>query len=114
MILGEVCTRRCSFCDVAHGRPRPPDASEPVNLGSTVAVVCDGAKTGCALKVGGLIGQGVNSALLALNGCAIKPTDGIVNLLAENTMREMGELSSNGLSSMDPTILGIMLAKRAG
>ena len=37
MILGEVCTRRCSFCDVAHGRPRPPDASEPVNLGSTVA-----------------------------------------------------------------------------
>ena len=37
MILGEVCTRRCSFCDVAHGRPRPPDASEPVNLGNTVA-----------------------------------------------------------------------------
>ena len=84
------------------------------HLGSTVAVVCDGAKTGCALKVGGLIGQGVNSALLALNGCAIKPTDGIVNRLAENTMREMGELSSKGLSSMDPTILGIMLAKRAG
>ncbi|HEY4582061.1 MAG TPA: lipoyl synthase, partial [Lysobacter sp.] len=26
MILGEVCTRRCSFCDVAHGRPKPPDA----------------------------------------------------------------------------------------
>jgi len=25
MILGEVCTRRCSFCDVAHGRPLPPD-----------------------------------------------------------------------------------------
>ena len=37
MILGEVCTRRCSFCDVAHGRPRPPDASEPVHLGNTVA-----------------------------------------------------------------------------
>ena len=37
MILGEVCTRRCSFCDVAHGRPKPPDASEPANLGNTVA-----------------------------------------------------------------------------
>src|SRR5690606_7137716 len=37
MILGEVCTRRCSFCDVAHGRPKPLDASEPVNLGNTVA-----------------------------------------------------------------------------
>jgi lipoic acid synthetase len=37
MILGEVCTRRCSFCDVAHGRPKPPDASEPLTLARTVA-----------------------------------------------------------------------------
>ncbi|MGY1408484.1 lipoyl synthase [Luteimonas sp. A611] len=36
MILGEVCTRRCSFCDVAHGRPKPPDASEPLNLANTI------------------------------------------------------------------------------
>ena len=37
MILGEVCTRRCSFCDVAHGRPKPLDADEPRRLASTVA-----------------------------------------------------------------------------
>ena len=37
MILGEVCTRRCSFCDVAHGRPKPPDAAEPLSLATTVA-----------------------------------------------------------------------------
>jgi lipoic acid synthetase len=37
MVLGEVCTRRCSFCDVAHGRPKPPDADEPMNLARTVA-----------------------------------------------------------------------------
>ncbi|HEY0335266.1 MAG TPA: lipoyl synthase [Stenotrophomonas sp.] len=37
MILGEVCTRRCSFCDVAHGRPKPPDKSEPLSLATTVA-----------------------------------------------------------------------------
>jgi len=36
MILGEVCTRRCSFCDVAHGRPLPPDAGEPAQLAGTV------------------------------------------------------------------------------
>jgi lipoic acid synthetase len=36
MILGEVCTRRCSFCDVAHGRPLPPDANEPVQLARSV------------------------------------------------------------------------------
>jgi lipoic acid synthetase len=36
MILGEVCTRRCSFCDVAHGRPLPPDENEPAQLAKTV------------------------------------------------------------------------------
>ena len=37
MILGDVCTRRCSFCDVAHGRPKPPDPSEPLSLANTIA-----------------------------------------------------------------------------
>lgn len=37
MVLGEVCTRRCSFCDVAHGRPKPPDTSEPLALADTIA-----------------------------------------------------------------------------
>jgi lipoic acid synthetase len=32
-----VCTRRCSFCDVAHGRPKPPDLAEPLNLATTIA-----------------------------------------------------------------------------
>lgn len=37
MILGDICTRRCSFCDVAHGRPKPPDAGEPAKLARTIA-----------------------------------------------------------------------------
>lgn len=36
MVLGEICTRRCSFCDVAHGRPRAPDVNEPAQLARTV------------------------------------------------------------------------------
>ena len=36
MILGEVCTRRCSFCDVAHGRPLAPDPLEPAKLAGTI------------------------------------------------------------------------------
>jgi lipoyl synthase len=39
MILGDLCTRRCPFCDVAHGRPLPPDADEPVNLARTIAAL---------------------------------------------------------------------------
>jgi lipoic acid synthetase len=39
MILGDVCTRRCPFCDVAHGRPLPPDAEEPAHLAETIALL---------------------------------------------------------------------------
>src|SRR3990167_4159236 len=37
MIMGDKCTRRCSFCDVAHGRPDPLDQNEPAHLASTIA-----------------------------------------------------------------------------
>lgn len=36
MIMGDICTRRCPFCDVAHGRPNPLDTEEPVNLAETI------------------------------------------------------------------------------
>lgn len=36
MIMGDVCTRRCPFCDVAHGRPLPLNANEPAELAETV------------------------------------------------------------------------------
>lgn len=37
MIMGDKCTRRCSFCDVAHGRPDPLDPNEPIHLATTIA-----------------------------------------------------------------------------
>ncbi|KKA46291.1 MULTISPECIES: lipoyl synthase [unclassified Salinivibrio] len=36
MILGAICTRRCPFCDVAHGRPVAPDSEEPKHLAQTI------------------------------------------------------------------------------
>ena len=37
MIMGDLCTRRCPFCDVAHGKPQPLDNEEPQNLARTIA-----------------------------------------------------------------------------
>ncbi len=37
MILGDICTRRCPFCDVGHGKPLPPDPEEPASLAESVA-----------------------------------------------------------------------------
>ena len=39
MIMGDICTRRCPFCDVAHGRPGTLDAEEPANLAKTIAAM---------------------------------------------------------------------------
>jgi lipoyl synthase len=39
MIMGDICTRRCPFCDVGHGRPLALDADEPVNLARTIAAL---------------------------------------------------------------------------
>jgi len=39
MIMGDICTRRCPFCDVGHGRPLALDADEPRNLATTVAAL---------------------------------------------------------------------------
>ncbi len=39
MIMGDLCTRRCPFCDVGHGRPLPLDRDEPSNLARTIAAL---------------------------------------------------------------------------
>jgi len=39
MILGDTCTRRCPFCDVAHGKPLPPDMDEPENLARSIGLL---------------------------------------------------------------------------
>lgn len=39
MIMGDKCTRRCTFCDVAHGRPDPLDVNEPLNLANSLKIM---------------------------------------------------------------------------
>ncbi len=39
MIMGDICTRRCPFCDVGHGRPNPLDPNEPQHLAESVAAM---------------------------------------------------------------------------
>lgn len=39
MIMGDICTRRCPFCDVAHGKPKPLDLDEPGNLANAIALM---------------------------------------------------------------------------
>jgi len=75
-------------------------------------VICDGAKAGCALKLATAAGTAVQSALFALQGVNVQPTDGIVGLSPEQTMKNVGMLSTEGMIETDRTILKIMLEKQ--
>ena len=75
-------------------------------------VICDGAKAGCALKLNTAAGAAVQAALFSLQGVNVKDTDGIIGASTEKTIRNMGELSHDGMIETDKTILRIMLGKQ--
>jgi L-cysteine desulfidase len=75
-------------------------------------VICDGAKAGCSLKLSTAAGTAVQAALFSLQGVEVQPTDGIVGTSPEQTMQNIGTLSTQGMIETDRTILKIMLEKR--
>lgn len=79
--------------------------------GSITGMVCDGAKEGCALKVASGVSCAVQSAVLALDGVCVQPTDGIIDCDIENTIRNLGVLGFSGMRQTDRLILDIMVRK---
>ncbi len=75
-------------------------------------VICDGAKAGCALKLVTAAGTAVQAALFSLQGVVVEATDGIICDSPEQTMQNVGILSTQGMIETDRTILKIMLDKK--
>jgi L-cysteine desulfidase len=75
-------------------------------------VICDGAKAGCALKLATAAGTAVQAALFSLQGVNVLSTDGIIGHSPEQTMQNIGTLSTQGMIETDRTILKIMLEKQ--
>jgi len=74
-------------------------------------IICDGAKCGCALKLATAAGTAVQAALFAIHGVNVHATDGIIGSSPEQTMQNIGTLSTQGMIDTDRTILKIMLEK---
>jgi len=88
-------------------------ASAINNLTEDLAgVICDGAKAGCAFKLATAAGTAVQASLFALQGITVQATDGIIGASLEQTTRNIGELSTQGMIETDRTILRIMLQKQ--
>lgn len=73
-------------------------------------VICDGAKPGCALKLGTAASTAVQSALIAIEGTEIKDGNGIVGGKSpEESIMSLSKLSSQGMKDIDETVIEIML-----
>jgi L-cysteine desulfidase len=75
-------------------------------------VIGDGAKGGCALKLATAAGTAIQAALFSLQGVNVSFTDGIVGRSPEDTMKNIGTLTTQGMIETDRTILNIMLEKQ--
>ena len=75
-------------------------------------VICDGAKAGCSFKLATAAGAAIQAALFSLQGVNVQPTDGIIGDSPEQTMQNVGTLSTQGMIETDRTILKIMLEKQ--
>jgi len=79
------------------------------HLATVATIICDGAKTGCALKVSGAVMAAVRNALLALAGTVVRAQEGFIGATAEATIRHLVKLCREGLAPMDTALLNIML-----
>lgn len=76
-------------------------------------VFCDGAKSGCALKLSTAAGSAIQSALFAMQGVIVPSQEGILGQTIEQGLAYLGRLSQQGMKETDKTILDIMLSKKS-
>lgn len=81
-------------------------------VGNVAGMICDGAKSSCALKVASAVGAGIQAAMLALDGDAVPGNEGIVSEDIEACIANLGRLGSSGMAETDKVILDIMLHKK--
>ena len=90
-----------------------PDMERTIRnmVGNVAGMICDGAKSSCALKVATAVSAGIQAALLALGGQVVPGHEGIVDDDIEICIANLGRLGSTGMQGTDRVILDIMLHK---
>jgi L-cysteine desulfidase len=80
-------------------------------IGDLSGLVCDGAKPGCAMKAITAVDTAIRSALMALKGYGLTADDGLVGQTVEESLRNLGRLTLEGMLRVDPTMLAILRDK---
>jgi len=74
-------------------------------------MLCDGAKSGCALKVASSADSAIRAGYMAINGEGITEMEGFIGATAEETVKNIARISKSGMGKVDRVILDIMSAK---
>jgi L-cysteine desulfidase len=80
-------------------------------IGDVSGMICDGAKTGCALKVATVVESAFNAMLLSLNNIEISKDEGIIDDDIEKSISNLTYIGSKGMEETDKMILDIMIKK---
>jgi L-cysteine desulfidase len=80
-------------------------------IGDLAGMICDGASNSCAMKVSTSVSAAWKAVLMALDGKRVTGNEGIVAEDVDNSIRNLGELASQGMKQTDEQILQIMMHK---
>ncbi|SON49943.1 serine dehydratase subunit alpha family protein [Vibrio tapetis] len=80
-------------------------------IGDISGMICDGAKTGCAMKVSSSAGAAVKACLMALDGIRVTGNEGIVANDVESSIQNLAALANGSMTQTDVQILDIMVNK---
>ena len=82
-------------------------------IGDLGGLICDGAKPGSAMKAVTAVDSAIRSALMALKGFGLSSDDGLVGQTVEDSLRNLGRITLEGMLQVDPTLLRIIREKTA-
>ena len=80
-------------------------------LGNVTGMVCDGAKSSCALKISTCVNAAMQAAMLAMNGLCVGGNEGIVEPLTEHTINNFATLGKEGAEELDRLVLDMIIKK---
>ena len=80
-------------------------------VGDLGGLICDGAKPGCAMKTVTAVDAAMRAGLMAMGDYGLTSIDGLVGETAEQSIRNLGRVTLEGMFHVDPTLLNILQEK---
>ena len=107
-VLGGGSVRRQVLCCSWAAARRRASAAMDHMAANLTGMICDGGSIGCALKASAGVYAAYLSAMLAMEGIAIPHNFGVIGSSAEQTEKNLGRISDEGMAPMDSTIIDVM------